>query len=80
MPDSVIGVERVRVAGPDDPPAFDNGVVVGKRDQLFDVFVDDQHALAFAAQLAEAGPDLVADERREALGRFVEDEQARIGD
>jgi hypothetical protein len=65
---------------PDDLAALDDGVVVGQFNQLFHILVDDQHALAFAPQAGQAGPDFIADQRRQALGGFVEDEQARVGD
>ena len=43
-----------------------------------DVLVDQQDRLAGRAQFCETAPDLVADQRRQAFGRFVEDQQARI--
>jgi hypothetical protein len=33
-----------------------------------------------ATQARETGPDLLAHQRRQTLGRFVEDQQARVGD
>ena len=43
------------------------------------VLVDHQDGLTRRLQCGEAAPDLLADERREALGRFVQDQQARVG-
>ena len=52
---------------------------VGERDQALHVLVDHQDRLAGRTQRREAAPDLFAHQRREALGRFVEDQQARLG-
>src|ERR1700683_2809805 len=67
-----------RVAGPYHAATFDDGVSVGDAGERIDVLVDDQDGLASGAQTLQAAPDLVADERGEAFGRLVKDEQARI--
>src|SRR3546814_6591756 len=46
---------------------------------LLQVLVDDEDRLAPALHVADGGPDLAADDRRQALGRLVEDQQARVG-
>src|SRR5882762_3536956 len=53
--------------------------MVGDRDQPLDVLVDHQDRLAGRLQRGEASPDLLTHQRREPLGRLVEDEQVRIG-
>src|SRR2546422_7724390 len=53
--------------------------MVGDRDQPLDVLVDHQDRLAGRLQRGEAFPDLLAHQRREPLGRLVEDEEVRIG-
>src|ERR1700728_3316576 len=74
------GVRQFRRASrPHHAAALDNDMAVGDSGQRVDVLVDDQDRLAGGAQALQATPDLVADQRGEALGRFVEDNQARIG-
>src|SRR2546421_8503911 len=53
--------------------------MVGDRDQALDVLVDHQDRLARRLQRGEASPYLLAHQRREPLGRLVEDEEVRIG-
>src|SRR5258708_1193076 len=53
--------------------------MVGDRDQTLHVLVDHQDRLAGRLQRGEASPDLLAHQRREPLGRLVEDEEVRIG-
>src|SRR5712691_13508 len=53
--------------------------MVGDRDQPLDVLVDHQDRLAGRLQRGEASPDLLAHQRRESLGRLVENEEVRIG-
>src|SRR5438477_7601939 len=53
--------------------------MVGDRDEALHVLVDHQDRLAGRLQRCEAFPDLLAHQRREPLGRFVEDEEMRIG-
>ena len=48
-------------------------------DQRAHVLVDHQDRLALALQPVEARPDLVADQRRQPLGRLVEDQQLGVG-
>jgi hypothetical protein len=55
-------------------------VPVGEADQALHVLVDHQDRLAARAQRPEAAPDLLAHQRRQPLGRLVEDQQARLGD
>jgi hypothetical protein len=54
--------------------------MVGDGDQALDVLVDDDHRHAAVAPLGERVPDLLANERREAFARFVEDQELRVGD
>ena len=55
-------------AAPDDAAFFDDVMAVGELDQGADVLVDHQDGLALALQPREAGPDLLAQERREGAG------------
>src|SRR6266571_665891 len=53
--------------------------MIGDRNQALHVLVDHQDRLAGRLQRGEASPDLLAHQRREPLGRLVEDEEVRIG-
>src|SRR6266853_345022 len=53
--------------------------MIGDLDQAFHVLVDHQDRLAGRLERGETPPDLLAHQRREPLGRLVEDEQVRIG-
>src|SRR5580698_5508022 len=68
-----------RVSGPHYAAAFDDGVTVGNPGESIDVLVDHQDRLSGGAELLQAAPDFVADQRREAFGRLVENKQPRIG-
>src|SRR6185369_7545040 len=80
MPERAIGAERLRAAAPRDASLLDDDVVVADRDQPLDVLVDHDHRQPGVAQRRERAPNLRANERREALGRLVEDEEQRVGD
>jgi hypothetical protein len=54
-------------------------MTVGQAKQRLHVLVDDQDREPLGLELGEAAPDLHPDERRQAFGGFIEDEQARIG-
>jgi len=75
----MIGIEFGRRSAPHHAALLDEGVAVAQRDQPFDVLVDHQHGLAGGAQRGEALPDLLAHQRCQPLGRFVEDQQAWVG-
>ena len=47
--------------------------------ERIEMLVDQQDRLTFALEPREAGPDLGADQRRQAFGRLIENEQLRIG-
>src|SRR5437868_11194476 len=79
VPQRALGRERRRGTAPGDPAALDDGVMVGDGDQALDVLVDHQDGLPGCLERGEARPDLLAHQRREALGRLVEDEQVRVG-
>ena len=79
MPDIVIGIKHGRAAMPDDTALFDDGVMVGQSDQAFDIFIYDQDGLPGATQACQAAPDFFANQRRQALGGLIEDQQAGIG-
>ena len=44
------------------------------------LLVDDQRCRSFPAQLAQRAPDLLTHQRRQPLGRSVEDDQRRVGE
>ena len=60
-----------RRARPDDVALLDHHMAVGEFEQRVDMFVDQENGLALGFQPFEARPDLVADERRQALGRLI---------
>src|SRR5512145_706766 len=80
MPEPAVGVKLRRGSLPRHAPALDDGMAVGEPHQALDVLVDHQDSLSGGAQPPEAAPDLLAHERREAFGRFVEDQEMRVGD
>ncbi len=54
-------------------------MAVGEPHQALEVFVDDQQRLPRLPQPLQALPDLLAHQRREPLGRLVQDQQVRVG-
>ena len=54
-------------------------MAVGQAHQALHVFVDHQNGLALLAQGVEALPDFLADQRCQAFGGFVEDDEVRVG-
>src|SRR5215510_1959541 len=75
----MVRVELRGAALPRDPAALDDRVTIREPDESLDVLVDHEHRLAGRAELREAAPDLLPDERRESFGRFIEDEEMRVG-
>src|SRR5262245_64592356 len=75
----MVRVELRGAALPRDPAALDDRVAVREPDEPLDVLVDHEHRLAGGAELRKAAPDLLPDERRESFGRFIEDEEMRVG-
>ena len=67
-----IGGERGGASLPGDAPALDDRMPVGEPHEALDVLVDHQNRLPGLAQAAEAFPDFLAHEWRQALGRLVE--------
>src|SRR5690606_15492060 len=57
----------------------DDDAISEARDGL-DRLVDDQRGYASLADQGDGPPDLVADDRRQSLGRLIEDQQTRIGE
>src|SRR5258708_28038713 len=78
-PDAVIAAQRRRIPLPDDAALLDDVMAVGEAGQRGEVLVDDQDGEAERLEAREAAPDLGAHQRRQTLGRFVEDKKARIG-
>src|SRR5579864_1764387 len=64
-------------AGETDPAAVERVDAVGQLEE-FDVLLGDQERQAAAAELAEHMDHLLDEERREAGGRLVHEQQARI--
>ena len=54
-------------------------MAIGQPHQRREVLVDDHERQAGVLQARQAGPDLLADQRREPLGGLVQDQQARVG-
>src|SRR5215510_13046036 len=71
--------ERRRGAVPDHPATLDQVMAIGDANQRVDILVDHQDRQALRLEPGEALPDLSADERRQAFGRLVENEQPRVG-
>src|SRR5258708_16995242 len=78
-PDAVILAQRNRIPLPDDAALLDDVMAVGDAGERREVLVDDEDGEAKRLEAREAGPNLGADQRRQTLGRLVEDEKARIG-
>src|SRR5258708_25666570 len=68
-----------RAAAPDHASFFQHVMTVGYLAQRSDVLVDDKDGKSFRFQLRDRAVDLGADERREAFGGLVEDQEARVG-
>src|SRR5215469_1753793 len=66
-------------AAPDDLPLLEDEVPVGDPRERPHVLVDDQDRLPPRLEPLHAAPDLGADQRRESLGRLVQNQQAWIG-
>src|SRR5260221_12130164 len=78
-PDAFIFAQRRRIPLPDDAALLDDVMAVGDPGERREVLVDDQDGEAERLEAREAAPDLGADQRRQTLGRLVEDEKPRIG-
>src|SRR5438067_649953 len=74
-----IRAELGRAAGPDNAPFLQYVMPVGDTRQQPDVLVDEEKRQAIRLQLGNRAVDLLAYERRETFGRFVEDQEARVG-
>src|SRR2546427_1231726 len=70
------GAQLGRGPAPDHAPLLEHVVVIGQPRERLDVFVDEQHRQSARLEPLQAPPDLGADERRQAFGRLVEDQQA----
>src|SRR5579872_4924867 len=68
----VIRDQRRAVAAPADAAALDDVMAVGKPGEGLQILVDEEDRLARLLELQQHAPDLVADERRQALRRLVE--------
>src|SRR6266446_3000508 len=65
--------------GEDGTALDEDDAAVGERVDRRMVLVDDDDRNSSLADAADHPPDLAADERRQPLGRLVEDDQLRIG-
>src|SRR5712691_119049 len=68
-----------RAAAPDHPAFLQHIVYFRDAGQRLHVLVDDENRQPFGLQALDRAVDLRAHQRREALGRLVEDQQPRIG-
>src|SRR5258705_2715477 len=73
------GAELSRRSRPDDPALLEDVVRVRDAGERAHVLVDEQDRLATRLEAFHAAPDLGPDERRQPLGRLVEDQQSRAG-
>src|SRR5687767_11427416 len=73
------GAQLHRRPVPHHAALFEHVVMIGQAGQRLHVLVDQEDRQAAALEPLEARPDLVTDERGQALGRLVEDQQHRIG-
>src|SRR5437764_11040220 len=73
------GRKLAGTAAPYDFAALDQIITIGDADERRDVLVDHQDRLAGVLEPREALPDFGADERCEPLGRFVQDQEPRVG-
>src|SRR3989442_12041689 len=71
--------ELGRRSRPDDPALLEDVVRVRDAGERAHVLVDEQDRLATRLEAFHAAPDLGPDERRQPLGRLVEDQQSRVG-
>src|SRR3954462_1786140 len=74
-----IGAELGRAAAPDDAAFLQHVMPVGDARQRPDVLVDEEKRKALGLELGNRAIDLLANERCQAFGRFVEDQEARVG-
>ena len=65
--------------GVDDAAVLHDVVAVGDRRGEAEILLDQQNGEALALQLGDGAADLLDDDRREALGRLVEHQEARAG-
>src|SRR5215831_12625096 len=70
--------ELGRRSGPCDAPFLDYVVPVGDARERPEVLVDHEDREARSLEALDRAVDLDADERREAFGRLVEDEELRV--
>src|SRR5512145_754235 len=73
------GLERRARHHVDDAAVLDDVVAVGDLLREAEILLDEQNGEAFLLELGDGAPDLIDDHRREALGRLVQQEQARAG-
>src|SRR5262245_1753822 len=67
--------ERRGGAVPDHPTALDQIVAIGDANQRVDILVDHQDRQALRLEPRKTLPDLGTNQRRQALGRLVEDQE-----
>src|SRR5258708_7560871 len=79
LPHGRIGREGSRGAGPNRVALLDHDVAVGDAGERVEMLVDQEDRLALGLETREASPDLRADQRRETLGRLVQDGEFRNG-
>src|SRR5262245_7158543 len=75
---AVVAQQLLAVAGERDRPRFEHVAVVGDRQRLVGVLLDQQHGRAAAVDLADDAEDLLDEHRREPQRRLVEQHQGRL--
>src|ERR1043166_9729205 len=76
---AIVARQLRRGARPYDAALFDDVMAVGQPDQSTDILVDHQDGLALALEPRQAAPDFLANQRRQAFGRLVEDQELGVG-
>src|SRR3954462_3206659 len=80
VPEVLVGHQRARRVGDDDPAEVEDDADVGHRQRAAGVLLDQQHRQPLGVdQPAEQPEDLGHDPRRQAQGRLVQQEDARWG-
>src|SRR6516164_552041 len=72
--DRRVGCQCRRRARPYHLPLLDDRVPVGELQQRGEMLVDEENGLALRLQARKAFPDFKPQQRRQSLGRLVEDE------
>src|SRR5712692_6520594 len=76
--ESFVGLRRGGRAGECDPPGIEDHGVIRQAERELDVLLDQQDRLPFGLEARDGAPDFGDDQRRQALGRLVHQQDAWI--